>query len=118
MDVGLLARAGRAVGKCNADRREFLALSGRLEVGGQKVEQGQLVLDRPVDEWLDLATARPGLHLAEMTRPILVGSCQLPQPFPGDPADQIIVATARHHGAVLVSKDRHIRRYAQVRSVW
>jgi PIN domain nuclease of toxin-antitoxin system len=42
----------------------------------------------------------------------------LPKPFPGDAADQIIVAAARHHGAVLVSKDRHIRKYPQVKSVW
>ncbi len=60
----------------------------------------------------------PGLHVAELTRPILVDSCQLPQPFPGDPADQIIVATARHDNAVLVTKDRNIRRYSHVRSVW
>jgi PIN domain nuclease of toxin-antitoxin system len=53
-----------------------------------------------------------------MTRPILVQSCQLPPPFHGDPADQIIVATARHRGAVLVTKDQHIRRYSHVRSIW
>ena len=60
----------------------------------------------------------PGLHLAELTRPILVDSCQLPQPFPGDPADQIIVATARLEQAILVTKDLSIRRYAHVRTVW
>ena len=60
----------------------------------------------------------PGLHLAELTRPILVESCGLPQPFPGDPADQIIVATARREGAVLVTKDRKIRDYGHVRSLW
>ena len=59
-----------------------------------------------------------GLHLAELTRPILVESCQLPPSFPGDPADQLIVATARHHGATLVTKDRRIRGYAHVRTLW
>jgi PIN domain nuclease of toxin-antitoxin system len=34
------------------------------------------------------------------TPPILIDSCSLPQPFHGDPADQIIVATARHHQAI------------------
>jgi PIN domain nuclease of toxin-antitoxin system len=49
---------------------------------------------------------------------ILVHSCDLPNPFHGDPADQIIVATARHHGAVVVSKDQRIREYAHVQSLW
>ena len=84
----------------------------------KRIEKKQLVLDRPLDQWLDVATTMPGLHLAELTRPILVDSCQLPQPFLGDPADQIIVATARHDEAVLVTKDQTLRRYPHVRSVW
>ena len=116
-DRRLSKAAARVIEKSQTEASLWLSLISVWEIA-KRVEKGQLVLDRPVDEWLDLATARPGLHLADMTRPILVDSCQLPQPFPGDPADQIIVATARHHGAVLVSKDRHIRRYAQVRSVW
>ena len=36
----------------------------------------------------------------------------------GDPADQIIVATARHENAVLVTRDDRMRGYAHVRSVW
>ena len=84
----------------------------------KKVEKQQLVLDRSFDEWLDLATMREGLHMAELTRPVLVESCRLPGTFHGDPADQMIVATARHHGAVLVTKDRAIRDYEHVHSVW
>lgn len=53
-----------------------------------------------------------------MTRPILVESCRLPQPFHGDPADQIIVATAREHDATIVTKDRQIVSYPHVRSSW
>ena len=84
----------------------------------KKTEKAQLVLDRPLDQWLDQATVQPGLHLAELTRPILVESCRLPGPFPGDPADQIIVATARHHEAAVITKDRAIRTYPHVRSIW
>ena len=84
----------------------------------KKVEKQQLVLDRPLDKWLDEAVSRPGLGVRELTRPILVQSCELPQPFHGDPADQILVATARHHGAALVTKDQRIRQYAHVQSLW
>ncbi len=84
----------------------------------KRVEKGQLSLDRPIDEWLDLATIREGLSLADLTRPVLVESCRLPGTFHGDPADQIIVATARARGAVLVTQDQAIRAYEHVRTVW
>jgi len=84
----------------------------------KKVEKGQLVLDRPLDEWLDSAAHQPGLHLIELSRPILVESCRLPSPFHGDPADQIIVATARDRDAAIVTRDQRIREYAHVRTVW
>lgn len=116
-DRRLSKPARRAIEQGVADEALWLSLISVWELA-KKVEKGQLVLDRPVDEWLDAATARPGLHLAELTRPILVESCRLPQPFPGDPADQIIVATARQQGADLVTKDRQIRRYPQVKSIW
>ena len=51
-------------------------------------------------------------------RPVLIESCRLPVPFHGDPADRIIVATARDREAVLVTKDRQIHQYAHVRVHW
>ena len=84
----------------------------------KKVQKGQLVLDRPLDDWLDQATTPAGLHVAELTRAVLVESCRLPGGVAGDPADAIIVATARSLGAVLVTKDQRIRDYDQVRTLW
>lgn len=116
-DRRLSARAKAAIEKSQREAALSVSLMSVWEVA-KKVEKNQLLLDRPLEQWLDVATTMPGLHLAELTRPILVESCQLPQPFPGDPADQIIVATARHDSAVLVSKDRKIRDYSHVRSLW
>jgi len=45
-------------------------------------------------------------------------SCALPQPFHGDPADQIIVATARTFTATLVTRDDRLREYEHVRTLW
>ena len=116
-DRRLSRPARRAIDMAQADDALALSLISIWEVA-KKVEKGQLVLDRPVDVWLDAATLRPGLQLAELTRPILIESCRLPPPFHGDPADQIIVATARDGDAVLVTKDRQIRQYTHVRSMW
>ena len=106
-----------AVEKARTQNDLWLSMISIWEVA-RKVEKQQLAFDRPLDRWLDGATSIEGLHVWELTPPILVESCQLPQPFHGDPADQIIVATARHHGAVLVTKDERIRRYQHVSSSW
>lgn len=116
-DRRLSRRAKAAIAVARAERDLWLSLISVWELA-KKVEQQQLALDRPVDEWVDEAVTIPGLGLQEITRPVLLGSCALPKPFHGDPADQIIVATARHHGAVVVTKDQRIRGYAHVRSLW
>ncbi len=84
----------------------------------KKVEKNQLVLDRPFRKWLDLATSIEGLYIAELTVDILVQSCELPAPFHGDPADQIIAATVRHHSGQLITKDRKLLNYPHLKCVW
>jgi PIN domain nuclease of toxin-antitoxin system len=84
----------------------------------KKVEKGQLALDRPLDDWMETALSAEGPQVADLTRPILVDSCRLPQPFHGDPADQIIVATTRALSATLVTKDARLRDYSHVRTLW
>lgn len=116
-DRRLSTRAKSAIARGLVDQDLWISLISVWEVA-KKVEKKQLILDRPLDQWLDAAVTPEGLGVWELTRPILVESCELPQPFHGDPADQILVATARHHGAVLVTKDQRIRRYAHVPSVW
>ena len=116
-DRRLSARARKAVQTAQQRQQLGLSLISVWELA-TKVEKQQLVLDRPVSRWLDLATNQPGLTLWEMTRPILVESCALPQPFHGDPADQIIAATARLHEAVVVTRDERLRAYEHVRTTW
>ena len=116
-DRRLSKRARSAIARSQRAGDVWVSLISIWELA-KKIEKNQLVLDRPLDQWLDVATMMTGLHLAELTRPILVESCQLPQPFHGDPADQIIVATARHENAVLVTRDESMRSYSYVRSLW
>jgi PIN domain nuclease of toxin-antitoxin system len=116
-DRRLSASARRAIERSQGRGDLSLSLISVWEVA-KKVEKAQLVLDRSIDQWLESALAWPGLHLVELTRPILVESCKLPSPFHGDPADQILVATARDRDAAIVTKDEKIRAYAHVRSAW
>jgi PIN domain nuclease of toxin-antitoxin system len=116
-DQRLSSRAAAAIRRAAAHEDLWISLISIWEVA-KKVEKQQIALDRPLDRWLDQAVSSPGLGVWEMTRPILVESCELPPPFHGDPADQIIVATARRHQAVVVTKDDRIRGYAHVHSMW
>jgi PIN domain nuclease of toxin-antitoxin system len=116
-DRRLSRRARTSIDKALARGELSISVFSIWEMA-KKVEKGQLALDRPLDEWLDAATTADGLQIADVTRAILVDSCRLPQPFHGDPADQIIVATTRSLSASLVTRDARLLDYAHVRTVW
>ena len=78
------------------------------------VEYNRLILTLPVSDWMKQALSYPGIRLLELTPEIAIESTQLPQPFHKDPADQMIVATARIHGFALVTCDTKIRAYPHV----
>ena len=78
------------------------------------VSLGRLDLPLPVEEWLAKALAYPGTRLLDLTSRIVVGSNQLSDSFHRDPADQLIVATARVLKCPLVTVDQKIRAYPHV----
>jgi len=77
------------------------------------VELGRLQLALPLDQWVEQALQSP-VQLLSLTPEVAVESSRLPQPFHRDPADQMIVATARLYGWKLVTLDRAIRAYPHV----
>jgi PIN domain nuclease of toxin-antitoxin system len=78
------------------------------------VERGRLRLPMPTGDWLHAALSYPGIRLLDLSPDISAESCSLPGDFHADPADQIIVATARHHRVGLIALDERIRRYPHV----
>ena len=77
-------------------------------------EVGRLVLPVNVGKWIEMALAYPSVQLVPLTPQIAIESTQLPGLFHKDPADQIIVASARILGVPLVTLDANIRAYAHV----
>jgi PIN domain nuclease of toxin-antitoxin system len=73
--------------------------------------RGRLVLGKPVAQWVEQALSAPGLDLAPFSPDVAIESVQLPAPFHDDPADRMIVATARIAGATLVTRDCKILDY-------
>ena len=62
--------------------------------------------------------ARTGLVLLDLSPAICVESTELPGKFTGDPADQIILATARRHSLPVITPDRAFRDHPGVEAVW
>ncbi len=81
------------------------------------VERGRLVLDRPVLDWLRAALTYPGVRLLGLTPDVAVASTMLPGSFHRDPADQIIVATARLYECPLLTSDQKVLGYEHVHAI-
>jgi PIN domain nuclease of toxin-antitoxin system len=74
--------------------------------------RGRIVLGKSIGLWLDEALAEPGPAIDPLTPQIAIESYALPDVFHRDPADRLIVATARVANAALVTHDRRILGYA------
>jgi len=72
---------------------------------GLLVSKGRLQLGTDVMQWILTALAKPGVRLAPLEPEIAVASTRLPWEMHADSADRILVATARHLGATLVTAD-------------
>lgn len=78
----------------------------------------RIVLTTSPEEWMNRALLETGFRLAPLSPAIALGAYQLPGEFHSDPADRLIVATARHLSATLITRDEKIRAYPHVRSLW
>ena len=81
------------------------------------VEYRRLELPCSLSEWFEQALSYPGIHLLELTPEIAIESTQLPGEFHRDPADQLIVATARIHSCPLVTSDSMLLEYPDVETI-
>ena len=112
------SRRARRVIDDAANREELhLSVISCWEVA-KLVERGRLRLELPVRDWVERGLTRSGLTLLPLSPAIAIESTELPGEMSLDPADQIIVATARHHSLAVVTPDRRIVSYDGVRTVW
>jgi PIN domain nuclease of toxin-antitoxin system len=82
------------------------------------VSRSRIKLTITPDEWLDHAINRTGITVLYLNSKIAVDSCNLPGNFHKDPADRIIVATARVGLSQLITKNQKIIEYPYVTTVW
>ena len=82
------------------------------------VEKKRIELNVSVKRWFSAAINDTGLQVINLSPDIAVESCRLPGNFHKDPADRIIVATARVHNLILLTKDQKILNYPHIRPIW
>jgi len=90
----------------NASRYDELLLSAISPWEFSKLlEKGRIGISCDPEDWINAALDLPKLRLVHLS-PILANrSTILPQPFHDDPADQIIVATAREENATILASE-------------
>lgn len=100
------------------------AEASRVEVGlssisiwemAMLVSKGRLELNQiPTHLWLRQVENDSGLKILPMDADVCMEGANLPTGFHRDPADQIIVATARVHGLRLLTADDRIIEWGKV----
>jgi len=77
--------------------------------------RGRLALPMALPEWLQRAAAPSVVTVLPLDVPVVSKLAALPERFHGDPADRLIVATARAHRLPLATRDARIRASRLVR---
>jgi len=82
------------------------------------IKSKRLVLSVDLTTWVDRIERSWSVKIIPIDANIAIKSVNLPEGLHQDPADRMIIATARELEAKLVTKDRKILGYSHVRAVW
>ena len=116
-DVALSKKAKAAIAQELTGGQIIVSAISAWEIA-MLVRQEKLVLSMDVDSWLATVAAIEAVRFLPLDVEVMVKSVDLPGEFHKDPADRMIVATARKLAVPLVTKDDKIRAYAHVKTIW
>ena len=111
-DARISPSVAEAVQQAAAANQAYVSAITPWEIA-MLVAKNRLAFASDVQTWLDEALGQPGITLAPLIPAIAVDSVRLPGIIHGDPADRIIVASARHLRATLVTADAKLLTYGR-----
>jgi PIN domain nuclease of toxin-antitoxin system len=114
-DKRLSKRAHEAIRKAREDSGIAVAAITLWEIAWLAHHE-RIVVVGSVEAFVRETVAR--VILRPVTVEVAVLAARLPEPFPRDPADRLIAATAIVEGIPLVTADTRIRRSKVVETVW
>ncbi len=77
----------------------------------------RIILSSEINHWVEQALKAPGLKLIPLLPTISIDSSRLPGNFHGDPADRILIATARYLQCPIITADKKILNYSSEKFV-
>ncbi len=101
----------------NAENYPFSLSAISVWEVAKKVSLGKLQMSVPIRDWVMKATRSLFIDLVPLSIDVSLESTMLPGAFHRDPADQMIVATARYLDLVLLTVDQKIIEYEHVKTI-
>ena len=111
----LSSRAEEAIYKAVAEKSVYLSSISAWEVA-LLISKNKLHLKMDVATWVGYSETLSYVTFVPVNNRIALNSVALP--LHPDPADRLIVATALHLGADIVTKDSQIAAYDGVKTIW
>ena len=108
-DARLSTRERKALDDMPSHRRPVICDISLGEVA-LLVQVGRLRLDDDLEAWLRIAAAPATVEVLPIAPAVVAEMTRLPSTFHQDPADRLIVATAKVAGLPLATHDARIRR--------
>lgn len=113
-EIGKSAR--KAITSALHSNQAYLAAISLWEIGMLDKKQ-RIILEMPALEWINKSIEMTHIRVLPITPAVAIESCNLPGKFHDDPADRLIVATARIEALTLISRDKQIHAYSQQKYV-
>ena len=98
------------------DNVRLLSAISALEIA-RLIYFGKLHFSRPLSDWLHASMRALMATAIDLTPAVAVEAYSLPGQLHQDPADRILVASARLSSAILVTADKRLLNYKHVRTL-
>ncbi len=116
-DATLSKKAGKVIEREQSGGSIIVSAISAWEIS-MLVAHGRLVLSMDVSSWLATVAEIEAVRFLPVDVEIAAKSVELPGNFHKDPADRMIVTTARKLAVPLVTKDDKILNYPHVKTIW
>ncbi len=123
--VWLLNSPSKLSSKAQTGIQNTIKKDGKISISSMSIweifllfKKGKLESDMDADSWLTKVEKLPFLEFIPVNNAIAAKSVMLPEFAHKDPADRIIIATAREYGATLITSDGKLLNYKHVKSLW
>lgn len=111
-------KAKKLIDKTIKNNKEIIISSISVWEIAMLTEQKRLLLSIDINKWINEVSAIKGVRFHPVDNEIAIKSALFPGELHKDPADRIIIATARLLAAPLITADKKIHAYKHVKTAW